>query len=314
MLSNRLIKLGVVLVCYLLQFSCQDKSSEKVYDQTEQDSVPAIAMDTISNILVVDTLGGIINHCFLLEFIEGNNWSKKQFRRLMKFQSDNTCTYIAFEASVSMIPPIPDIEATCKWRIKNDTIIIEGNGFDHTRAYALGSDAKDSIRISLKGKYKIEYNNNEISLRCINESLSFNDPSDITNDYFSNSNQSETIYLFKNIICEGAEKKYLQRNFRAESNTNTISKSENNSQSEIIYEGDVYDDFNGISQHYILKIKSDFSAASIAGGAYSRLENQGNGVYVLLDGAIIGMSIQPGKTKCIIYGSDGNYFTTLYRR
>jgi hypothetical protein len=42
-------------------------------------------------------------------------------------------------------------------------------------------------------------------------------------------------------------------------------------------------------QYYILKIKSDFSAASIGGGRYTTIEDQGDGSYMWLDGTIIGI-------------------------
>ena len=83
---------------------------------------------------------------------------------------------------------------------------------------------------------------------------------------------------------------------------------------EIIYEGMATDNQSGTSQNYTLYIKSDFSAASIGGGAFTRIEDQGNGVYMWLDGTIIGMSFRPMSNKCIIYGSDGNYFCTLYKK
>lgn len=82
----------------------------------------------------------------------------------------------------------------------------------------------------------------------------------------------------------------------------------------ITYEGTMNDNQSGISQDYTLYIKSDFSSASIGGGPYNRIEDQRDGSYMWLDGTIIGMSFKPMKNKCIIYGNDGSYFCTLYRK
>lgn len=80
------------------------------------------------------------------------------------------------------------------------------------------------------------------------------------------------------------------------------------------YEGTVTDELNNITQDYVLKIKPDWSSASIGGGPYTTIQNQGNGVYMWMDGSIIGMSFKPLKDKCIVYGSEGDYFCTLYRK
>jgi hypothetical protein len=82
---------------------------------------------------------------------------------------------------------------------------------------------------------------------------------------------------------------------------------------ELSYSGKATDEQSGISQDYVLNIKSDFSSASLGGGPYTRIEDQGNGIYMWLDGTIIGMSFKPMKERCIVYGSDGAYFCTLYR-
>lgn len=101
------------------------------------------------------------------------------------------------------------------------------------------------------------------------------------------------------------------------SNVNDYSENsspQNSQQSEFVYEGTAIDNQSGISQDYTLYIKSDFSSASIGGGPYSRIEDQGDGTYLWLEGTIIGMSFKPIKDKCIVYGSDGGYFCTLYRK
>ena len=90
--------------------------------------------------------------------------------------------------------------------------------------------------------------------------------------------------------------------------------SQNTQPTEIVYEGMVTDNQSGTSQNYTLYIKSDFSSASIGGGEFTRIEDQGNGVYMWLDGTIIGMSFRPLSNKCTIYGSDGNYFCTLLKK
>ena len=82
----------------------------------------------------------------------------------------------------------------------------------------------------------------------------------------------------------------------------------------ISYEGTMRDDQSGISQDYELKLKKDFSSASIGGGPYNRIEDQGDGSYLWIDGTIIGMSFKPMQQSCTVYGSDGSYFCTLYRK
>jgi hypothetical protein len=82
----------------------------------------------------------------------------------------------------------------------------------------------------------------------------------------------------------------------------------------ITYKGTVNDSESGFSQDYTLYIKSDFSAASIGGGPYYKIEDQNDGTYLWLDGTIVGMSFRPMKNKSIIYGSDGGLFCTLYKK
>jgi hypothetical protein len=99
------------------------------------------------------------------------------------------------------------------------------------------------------------------------------------------------------------------------SDVNTDNTTSQNSQpAEIVYQGTMTDTQSGVSQDYTLYLKSDFSAASIGGGPYIRIEDQRDGTYMWLDGTIIGMSFKPMKDRCIVYGSDGGYFCTLYRR
>lgn len=96
------------------------------------------------------------------------------------------------------------------------------------------------------------------------------------------------------------------------SHNNETTKSE--TPIEIKYEGTMTDNQSGISQEYTLYIKPDFSSASIGGGPYNRIEDQRDGSYMWLDGTIIGMSFKPMSDRCIVYGSDGNYFCTLYSK
>ena len=104
-------------------------------------------------------------------------------------------------------------------------------------------------------------------------------------------------------------------NLNVNSDVNTDNTSSQNTQSaEIVYQGTMTDNQSGISQDYTLYLKSDFSAASIGGGPYIRIEDQRDGTYMWLDGTIIGMSFKPMKDRCIVYGSDGGYFCTLYRK
>jgi protocatechuate 3,4-dioxygenase beta subunit len=83
--------------------------------------------------------------------------------------------------------------------------------------------------------------------------------------------------------------------------------------SEYVYEGTVSDPESGYSQDYTMYIRPDLSAASIGGGPYYPVEDQGDGSYMWLDGTIMGMSFRPMQDKCVVYDSDGNYFCTLYR-
>ena len=92
------------------------------------------------------------------------------------------------------------------------------------------------------------------------------------------------------------------------------STNQNSQPSEFVYEGTATDNQSGISQDYTLYIKSDFSSASIGGGPYNRIEDQRDGTYLWLEGTIIGMSFKPMKDRCIVYGNDGEYFCTLYRK
>jgi hypothetical protein len=84
--------------------------------------------------------------------------------------------------------------------------------------------------------------------------------------------------------------------------------------SELIYSGTMNDPESGITQDYTLKIRPDFTAASIGGGPYITIEDQGDGSYMWLGGTIIGMSFKPSNNSCIVFGSDGSYFCTLYRQ
>jgi hypothetical protein len=52
---------------------------------------------------------------------------------------------------------------------------------------------------------------------------------------------------------------------------------ENTYSNELTYSGSASDPQSGITQYYTLKIKSDFSAASIGGGPYTIIEDQGDG-------------------------------------
>lgn len=83
---------------------------------------------------------------------------------------------------------------------------------------------------------------------------------------------------------------------------------------DIVYSGTMNDPQSGITQDYTLKIKPDFSAASIGGGPFVTIEDQGDGSYMWLGGTIIGMSFKPSNNSCMVFGSDGSYFCTLYRQ
>ena len=57
---------------------------------------------------------------------------------------------------------------------------------------------------------------------------------------------------------------------------------------------------------FTLFFKSSFSQ--------TKIQMKRDGTYMWLDGTIIGMSFKPMKDRCIVYGSDGGYFCTLYRK
>ena len=90
--------------------------------------------------------------------------------------------------------------------------------------------------------------------------------------------------------------------------------SEEKTSNDLTYTGTASDPQSGITQEYTLTIKSDFRSASIGGGPFTTIEDQRDGSYMWLDGTIIGMSFRPTKNSCLVYGSDGSYFCTLYRR
>lgn len=82
----------------------------------------------------------------------------------------------------------------------------------------------------------------------------------------------------------------------------------------LTYEGTATDEQSGLSQSYTLSIASDFSSASIGGGPYTSLQDQGNGSYMWTDGTIIGMNFKLMNGRCILYGPEGDYFCTLYKK
>lgn len=123
--------------------------------------------------------------------------------------------------------------------------------------------------------------------------------------------EDDESYYLKNMLVTPHFGKYTEKE---EAMTNENGDIDEDLPSLITYEGTMTDNETGIMQDYTLNIKSDFSAASIGGGPYNRIEDQRNGIYMWLDGTIIGMSFKPLQNKCIVYGSDGSYFCTLYRK
>jgi hypothetical protein len=95
--------------------------------------------------------------------------------------------------------------------------------------------------------------------------------------------------------------------------SNNTTSSPTNSTSNIVYSGSVTDQQKGATQHYVLEIKPDLKSASIGGGPFTSLEDQGDGSYIWIDGTIMGMKIKPTKASCTVYDSDGGYFTTLFK-
>ena len=85
-------------------------------------------------------------------------------------------------------------------------------------------------------------------------------------------------------------------NVNSDVNTDNTT-SQNTQPAEIVYQGTMTDTQSGVSQDYTLYLKSDFSAASIGGGPYIRIEDQRDGTYMWLDGTIIGMSFYLDKLE-----------------
>lgn len=110
---------------------------------------------------------------------------------------------------------------------------------------------------------------------------------------------------------------YYIKNMTTTPSINNIEYNDTSNESvykDINYYGTVMDEQSGISQNYTLQIKPDFYTASIANGPYNRIEDQGDGSYMWVEGSMVGMSFRPYEDKCVVYGSDGNYFCTLYRQ
>ena len=123
--------------------------------------------------------------------------------------------------------------------------------------------------------------------------------------------EDDDSYYLKNMVVTPHFENYVEKE---DAMTNENGDIVENLPDLITYEGTMTDNQSGISQDYTLYIKSDFSCASIGGGPYNRIEDQRDGSYMWLDGTIIGMCFKPMNDKCIVYGSDGSYFCTLYRK
>lgn len=80
----------------------------------------------------------------------------------------------------------------------------------------------------------------------------------------------------------------------------------------IIYEGTAYDQYSGQRQSLTLKVKTDFSAASL-NGAYTPIREIRRGVYMFDGGTIYGIKFIPTDRDCSIYTVDGEDFATLYK-
>lgn len=133
-------------------------------------------------------------------------------------------------------------------------------------------------------------------------------------------NQTENISASSNTVTSNPVTENSQPEPQIDNTPSTAPEVEetttqkNTYSNELTYSGSASDPQSGITQYYTLKIKSDFSAASIGGGPYTIIEDQGDGSYMWLDGTIIGMSFRPSKNSCAVFGSDGSYFCTLYRQ
>jgi hypothetical protein len=77
------------------------------------------------------------------------------------------------------------------------------------------------------------------------------------------------------------------------------------------YTGNAQDEL-GNRAHYVMKIKRDFSEASI-NGPYQPIELLSNGRYQFIGGTIMGLSFNVNDRSCILYNFDRTYFCTLYR-
>lgn len=106
--------------------------------------------------------------------------------------------------------------------------------------------------------------------------------------------------------------KIISDKFDALVNGCTGKKDIANTASIMEYSGTAQDEVGNVT-NYVLKIKSDLSEADIQ-GHFLRIAPLSDGIYQWIEGTVVGMKLRPEQSQCILYGVDGDYFCTLYRR
>lgn len=116
------------------------------------------------------------------------------------------------------------------------------------------------------------------------------------------------------LLSCNAEQKHENNSPENSANNNSIptTKSQKVEPAMLEYEGDAKDEV-GNRAHYILRIKPDFSAASISSNPFNRLEKLPNGMFQWMEGSVIGIKIQPTQSSCSLYNMDGSFFCLLKR-
>ena len=193
----------------------------------------------------------------------------------------------------------------------NYTFSINANG-----TCALKQVSSDNQIVYYSGSFtSTSTSHNEVSLVC--------SVKEVTDSKYP-SNPTYTLLIDKNTKkgnCVGnasepsfnIEIKSLTTSNDNNTSSNKTTSSPTNFTSNIVYSGSITDHQTGATQHYVLEIKPDLKSASIGGGPFTPLEDQGDGSYMWIDGTIMGMKIKPTKASCTVYDSDGGYFTTLYK-
>jgi len=119
--------------------------------------------------------------CFLLTNLYGSGISQQQFKRLISFNEiDNTCTFSIVNATYNKLASRElDGRTKGKWRIENDKLLIEWEGFYVSRKMGASDSDGDffddesgkslKLKREILGEYKIEITNGELKLYFLSE-------------------------------------------------------------------------------------------------------------------------------------------------